>query len=126
MKKEIRMEAHRFEDISQSFPSHFHEHYVIGVVEKGECVLSCRDREYSGRFSDVAQECRTYGQFVENMKDIPEIEFQRRKSPYILQSLSLTALCRFVCCREQLFIIDKKITVFFVVFANRLRTLYEL
>ena len=63
-------------------------------------------------FSDVAQECRTYGQFVENMKDIPEIEFQRRKSPYILQSLSLTALCRFECCREQLFIIDKKITVF--------------
>ncbi len=50
MKKEIRMEAHRFEDISQSFPSHFHEHYVIGVVEKGECVLSCRDREYSSRF----------------------------------------------------------------------------
>ena len=55
MKKEIRtvvydeslrIEAYRFEGIVQPFPSHFHEHYVIGFVEKGERVLSCRDREY--------------------------------------------------------------------------------
>ena len=31
----------------QPFPSHFHEHYVIGFVEKGERLLSCRDREYA-------------------------------------------------------------------------------
>ena len=43
---ELRMEAYRFEGIVQPFPSHFHEHYVIGFVEKGERVLSCRDREY--------------------------------------------------------------------------------
>ena len=43
---EVRMEAYRFEGIVQRFPSHFHEHYVIGFVEKGERVLSCRDREY--------------------------------------------------------------------------------
>ena len=33
---ELRMEAYRFEGIMQPFPSHFHEHYVIGIVEKGE------------------------------------------------------------------------------------------
>ncbi len=44
---ELRMEAYRFEGIVQPFPSHFHEHYVMGLVEKGERVLSCRDREYA-------------------------------------------------------------------------------
>lgn len=44
---ELRMGAYRFEGIVQPFPGHFHEHYVIGVVEKGERVLSCRDREYA-------------------------------------------------------------------------------
>lgn len=44
---ELKMEAYRFEGIMQPFPSHFHEHYVIGIVEKGERVLSCRDREYA-------------------------------------------------------------------------------
>ncbi len=43
---ELRMEAYRFEGIVQPFPSHFHEHYVIGFVEKGKRVLSCRDTEY--------------------------------------------------------------------------------
>ena len=42
---ELRMEAYRFEGIVQPFPSHFHEHYVIGFVESGERVLFCRDRE---------------------------------------------------------------------------------
>jgi len=44
---ELRLEAYRFEGIVQPFPCHFHEHYVIGFVEKGERVLSCRDREYA-------------------------------------------------------------------------------
>lgn len=48
MRKEIRMavydeelqiEAYRFEGIVQPFPSHFHEYYVIGFVEKGDVVL---------------------------------------------------------------------------------------
>ncbi len=43
---ELRLEVYRFEGIIQPFPSHFHEHYVIGFVEKGERVLSCREREY--------------------------------------------------------------------------------
>ena len=44
---ELRMEAYRFDGIVQPFPSHFHEHYVIGFVESGERVLFCRDREYA-------------------------------------------------------------------------------
>lgn len=44
---ELRVEAYRFEGIVQPFPSHFHEHYVIGFVEDGERALFCRDREYA-------------------------------------------------------------------------------
>ena len=55
MKKEIRtvvyddglrLEAYHFEGIVQTFPNHFHEHYVIGFVEDGTRRLSCRNREY--------------------------------------------------------------------------------
>ncbi|MDE7200107.1 MAG: AraC family ligand binding domain-containing protein, partial [Lachnospiraceae bacterium] len=44
--EELRIEAYRFEGIVQPFPSHFHEHYVLGFVEKGERALFCRDRKY--------------------------------------------------------------------------------
>ena len=44
---ELRIEAYRFEGIVQPFPNHFHEYYVIGCVEDGERVLSCKNREYS-------------------------------------------------------------------------------
>lgn len=56
MKKEIRtvvydddlqIEAYRFEGIIQPFPNHFHEHYVIGFIEKGQRTLSCKNKEYS-------------------------------------------------------------------------------
>lgn len=43
MKKEIRavpcggwpLEVYRFENITQSFPNHFHDYCVIGLVEAG-------------------------------------------------------------------------------------------
>ncbi len=44
---ELRIEAYRFEGIVQPFPNHFHEHYVIGFIEKGERGLSCKNREYT-------------------------------------------------------------------------------
>lgn len=56
MKKEVRtmvyddelhIEAYRFEGIVQPFPNHFHEYYVIGFMEDGERVLSCRNQEYT-------------------------------------------------------------------------------
>lgn len=55
MKKEVRtvvyddglhIEAFCFEGIVQPFPNHFHEYYVIGCMEDGERVLSCRNQEY--------------------------------------------------------------------------------
>lgn len=44
--EELRIEAYRFEGIAQPLPNHFHEHYVIGFVEKGQRTLSCRNKEY--------------------------------------------------------------------------------
>lgn len=32
---ELHLEAYRFEGIVQPFPAHFHEHYVLGLVERG-------------------------------------------------------------------------------------------
>ena len=55
MKKEVRticyddelgMEAYRFQGIRQIFPNHFHEYYVIGIIEVGRRSLSCKNREY--------------------------------------------------------------------------------
>ena len=51
--EELRVEAYRFEGIVQAFPNHFHEHYVIGLVESGQRRLSCRDRE---AMLDLAEE----------------------------------------------------------------------
>lgn len=50
---ELRLEAYRFDGIMQPFPNHFHEYYVIGLVEKGERCLSCRDQEYTIRAGDL-------------------------------------------------------------------------
>lgn len=56
MKKEIRtvifnaswrIEAYSFKGVVQPFPKHFHEHYVIGLVEEGKRFLSCRNRNYA-------------------------------------------------------------------------------
>lgn len=44
---ELRVKAYRFEGVAQPFQNHFHEYYVIGLVEDGERVLSCKDRRYT-------------------------------------------------------------------------------
>ena len=44
---ELRIEAYRFEGLVQPFPNHFHEYYVIGFIEDGHRVLSCRNQEYA-------------------------------------------------------------------------------
>ena len=50
---ELRIEAYRFEGIVQPFPNHFHEYYVIGFMEDGERVLSCKNQEYTITKGDV-------------------------------------------------------------------------
>lgn len=44
--KELNLEAYRFTGTIQPFPNHFHEHYVIGLVEEGQRRLSCKNKEY--------------------------------------------------------------------------------
>lgn len=62
LKKEVRtvvydddlhIEAYRFEGMAQPFPNHFHEYYVIGSVEAGERVLSCKNQEYTIKEGDI-------------------------------------------------------------------------
>lgn len=50
---ELRIEAYRFEGIVQPFPNHFHEYYVIGFIEDGQRVLSCRNHEYTIAKGDI-------------------------------------------------------------------------
>ncbi len=56
MKKEIRkiqyddtlqVEACYFSGIAQPFPNHFHEYYVIGLMENGKRQLSCKNKTYT-------------------------------------------------------------------------------
>lgn len=42
----LHLEAYRFEGIVQPFPNHFHEYYVLGLVESGRRALSCKGRDY--------------------------------------------------------------------------------
>lgn len=49
----LRIEAYRFEGIAQPFPNHFHEYYVIGFIENGQRVLSCRNSEYYVQSGDI-------------------------------------------------------------------------
>lgn len=43
---ELRIEAYRLQGIVQPFPNHFHDCYVIGLMEGGERWLSCKGQEY--------------------------------------------------------------------------------
>jgi len=44
--EELRVEAYRFEGFARPFPNHFHEYYVIGLIEDGERALSCKAQEH--------------------------------------------------------------------------------
>lgn len=50
---ELRIEAYRLEGIVCPFPNHFHEYYVIGVIEGGERHLSCKNHEYNLSKGDI-------------------------------------------------------------------------
>lgn len=42
----LGVEAFRLQGVIQRFPSHFHEHYVIGYIEGGQRVLTCAGQEF--------------------------------------------------------------------------------
>ena len=50
---ELGIEAYRLEGIVQPFPNHFHEYYVIGLIESGERFLSCRNQDYRLKPGDM-------------------------------------------------------------------------
>lgn len=43
---QLKVEAYHFKGIMQKFPNHFHEYYVIGFIESGRRLLSCKSKEY--------------------------------------------------------------------------------
>lgn len=42
----LRIEACHFKGNRQPFPNHFHEYYVIGLIENGKRSLSCKNQKY--------------------------------------------------------------------------------
>ncbi len=44
---DLKVEAYHFQGIMQKFPNHFHEYYVIGFIEQGRRLLTCKNREYT-------------------------------------------------------------------------------
>ena len=42
---ELLVEAYQFQGVMQAFPSHFHEHYVVGFIERGRRKLTCRGEQ---------------------------------------------------------------------------------
>lgn len=45
--EDLHIEAYRINGFMKCFPNHFHEHYVVGLIEGGRRQLSCKGREYS-------------------------------------------------------------------------------
>ena len=39
---ELMVEAYQFQGVMQAFPNHFHEHYVVGFIERGRRKLKVR------------------------------------------------------------------------------------
>lgn len=37
----------------QKFPNHFHEHYVIGLIERGNRHLLCKNKSYDLQSGDL-------------------------------------------------------------------------
>lgn len=51
--EDLCLEAYCFQGISQLFPNHFHDYYVIGFMEAGSRSLTCRNKEYIIKKGDV-------------------------------------------------------------------------
>jgi AraC-like DNA-binding protein/quercetin dioxygenase-like cupin family protein len=48
-----RVEAYQFQGVMQSFPNHFHDYYVVGVIERGRRTLLAQNREYALAAGDL-------------------------------------------------------------------------
>ena len=45
--EDLKLEAYQLNGIIQPFPNHFHDYYVIGFVESGTRLMSCKNKEYT-------------------------------------------------------------------------------
>lgn len=50
--KELQLEAYYFDGVSQKFPNHFHDYYVIGFIISGKRNLICNGGEYTTQAGD--------------------------------------------------------------------------
>ena len=51
--RKMGLEAYRFRGYDRPFPSHFHPHYVLGLMEAGERELTCGPGQYRLRAGDL-------------------------------------------------------------------------
>lgn len=51
--KNLHIEAYRFKGISQPFPNHTHNYYVIGFIKSGTRSLVCKNKTYSVGAGDI-------------------------------------------------------------------------
>lgn len=51
--EKLEIEAYQFKGIMQKFPNHFHEHYVIGFIERGNRHLLCKNKNYDLHAGDL-------------------------------------------------------------------------
>ena len=45
--RDLRIEVYRLTGVAQPFPGHFHEYYVLGLMEAGRRALVCKDGTYT-------------------------------------------------------------------------------
>lgn len=50
---ELQIEAYQFTGIVQPFPNHFHDYYVIGLIETGQRYVTVNHREYTIGSNDM-------------------------------------------------------------------------
>lgn len=50
---QLQIEAFHFQGMARAFPNHFHDYYVIRLVESGSRLLICQNQEYSISKGDV-------------------------------------------------------------------------
>lgn len=43
---ELQLEAYYFKGLEQQSPNHFHDYYVIGLIDNGQRYLTCREVDY--------------------------------------------------------------------------------
>lgn len=92
MKREIRdirydtalqIEAHLFHGKIQPFPNHFHDYYVIGIVEEGNRRLICRGCRYEIEKGDILFFCSRRQSLLRSpfrSAALPQSEYRQREN----------------------------------------------